>query len=60
MMQFGYILLGRGRCYSTFFQNHRGSSISDSAYKIGILQNFACNMLILQDDINIIFASIAY
>ena len=29
-MQFGYTYLSRGRCYSVFSQNSRGSSASDS------------------------------
>ena len=55
-MQFGYIYLSRGRCYSVFSKIF--VVVLSRLLLQGIVQNFACDTLILQDDINMIFASV--
>ena len=57
MMQFGCIQLNRGRCYSVFFKIL--VIVLSRILLHGTVRNFACNVLILQNDINVIFASIA-
>ena len=57
MMQFGYILLNRGRYYSVFPKILL--VVLSRILLNGILEDFACNMLTLQDNIDIIFESIA-
>ena len=56
MMQFGYALLSRGRYYSVFSKILVVALSRILLY--GATQNFACDTLILQDNIDVIFVSI--